>query len=193
MPASRFLKIVRETGQIPICSFYLPASTSRNPTVRAGPRPVEGEREEVMTLTPWHYELTMQQLVVRISKINQFAKLTNISFFNQIFVYFFQPASNQLCMDHRIDHKTVTLRWLSKREGTLIVRSCFGECEWKNEWCHGARAGGLPGEKEHFRTRCGVIIGRQRVRSWDRVFLRFRNDPTAFSGFPSFLARVMIL
>jgi len=33
MPASRFLKIVQETGQIPVCSFYLPVSTSRNPTV----------------------------------------------------------------------------------------------------------------------------------------------------------------
>ena len=30
MPASRFLKIVQETGQIPVCSFYLPVSTSRN-------------------------------------------------------------------------------------------------------------------------------------------------------------------
>ena len=27
MPASRFLKIVQETGQIPVCSFYLPVST----------------------------------------------------------------------------------------------------------------------------------------------------------------------
>jgi len=35
MPASRFLKIVQETSQIPVCSFYLPVSTSRNPTVRA--------------------------------------------------------------------------------------------------------------------------------------------------------------
>jgi len=33
MPASRFLKIVQETGQIPVCSFYLPVSSSRNPTV----------------------------------------------------------------------------------------------------------------------------------------------------------------
>jgi len=30
MPASRFLKIMQETGQIPVCSFYLPVSTSRN-------------------------------------------------------------------------------------------------------------------------------------------------------------------
>jgi len=30
MPVSRFLKIVQETGQIPVCSFYLPVSTSRN-------------------------------------------------------------------------------------------------------------------------------------------------------------------
>jgi len=30
MPASRFLKIVQETGQIPFCGFYLPVSTSRN-------------------------------------------------------------------------------------------------------------------------------------------------------------------
>jgi len=30
MPASRFLKIVHETGQSPVCSFYLPVSTSRN-------------------------------------------------------------------------------------------------------------------------------------------------------------------
>ena len=33
MPASRFLKIVQEIGQIPVCSFYLPVSTSRNLTV----------------------------------------------------------------------------------------------------------------------------------------------------------------
>ena len=33
MPASRFLKIVQETGQIPVCTFYLPVSTSRNSTV----------------------------------------------------------------------------------------------------------------------------------------------------------------
>ena len=37
MSASRFLKILQETGQIPVCSFYLPVSTSRN-------HPVEGER-----------------------------------------------------------------------------------------------------------------------------------------------------
>jgi len=30
MPASRFIKIVQETGQIAVCSFYLPVSTSRN-------------------------------------------------------------------------------------------------------------------------------------------------------------------
>jgi len=35
MPASRFLKIVQETGQIPLCSFYLPVSTSRNHPVGA--------------------------------------------------------------------------------------------------------------------------------------------------------------
>ena len=36
MPASRFLKIVQETGQIPVCSFYLPVSTSRNHPVVGG-------------------------------------------------------------------------------------------------------------------------------------------------------------
>ena len=30
MPAHRFPKIVQETGKIPVCSFYLPVSTSRN-------------------------------------------------------------------------------------------------------------------------------------------------------------------
>ena len=37
MPASRFLKIVQETGQIPVCSFYLPVSTSRNHPVSRTP------------------------------------------------------------------------------------------------------------------------------------------------------------
>ena len=30
MPASRVVKMVQETGQIPVCSFYLPGSTYRN-------------------------------------------------------------------------------------------------------------------------------------------------------------------
>jgi len=54
MPASRFLKIVQETGQIPVCSFYLPVSTSRNPTVckktrvfdKKQPEPIIFPREE---------------------------------------------------------------------------------------------------------------------------------------------------
>jgi len=33
MPASRFLKIVQEPSQIPVCRFYLPVSTTRNHTV----------------------------------------------------------------------------------------------------------------------------------------------------------------
>ena len=35
MPTSRFLKIVQETGQIPVCSFYLAVSTSRNHPVQS--------------------------------------------------------------------------------------------------------------------------------------------------------------
>jgi len=67
MPASRFLKIVQETGQIPVCSFYLPVSTSRNPTVEV--------KEKICKLKVNKHRLDLRKIQIASRALNIDSKI----------------------------------------------------------------------------------------------------------------------
>jgi len=147
--------------------------------VRGRPTHVEGERDgggdSTHTVRTYHTTIDCSNLknapfcqfvtltipggIVKNKLSNRLGKESKNLVFLSNMCSIFQHASNIAWIDHK------THCWLSKGEGTLILRSsgCFGDCKWKNERCRSHGAGGLPGKKVDFMTRCGVIIGSARM------------------------------